>query len=75
MFAQITDVKHRLDHLESEVARLKTIADQAADLRDRVDALTKLLLRKDVVTAEETAAMLLARRGRRRKKLEATKSE
>ncbi len=60
--------KHRIDHLEGEVARLAALADQTIDLRDRIDSLMKLLLQKDVVTADEAAAMLLARRGRRRKK-------
>ncbi len=57
--------KHRIDHLEGEVVRLTALT---IDLRDRIDALMKILLQKDVVTAEETAAMLLTRRGRRRKK-------
>lgn len=68
MNAMTLELKHRIEHLEGEVARLKPLAEQAVDLRDRIDALTKILLQKDVVTAEETAAMLLARRGRRRKK-------
>ena len=62
------ELKHRIDHLEGEVARLKPLAEQTADRRDRIDALTKILLQKDIVSAEETPAMLLARRGRRRKK-------
>ena len=60
--------KHRIDHLEGEVARLTALSEQTVDLRDRIDALMKILLQKDVVSAEEAAAMLLARRGRRRKK-------
>lgn len=68
MNALTLELKHRIDHLEGEVARLKPLAAQTVDLRDRIDALTKILLRKDVITAEETAAMLLSRRGRRRKK-------
>ena len=71
---RIDDLKHRIDHLEGEVARLKPLAEQTADLRDRIDALTKILLQKDVVSAEETAAMLLARSGRRRKKTAVTQS-
>ena len=68
MDALTLDLKHRIDHLEGEVARLKPLAEQTADLRDRIDALTKILLQKDIVSAEETAAMLLSRRTRRRKK-------
>ena len=69
------NLKHRIDHLEGEVARLKPLAVETMDLRDRIDALTKLLLKKNVVSAEETAAMLLSRRGRQRKKPAVTKSE
>ena len=68
MDALTLDLKHRIDHLEGEVARLKPLAEQTVDLRDRIDALTKILLQKDLVSAEETAAMLLSRRTRRRKK-------
>ena len=68
MDALTLDLKHRIDHLEGEVARLKPLAEQTLDLRDRIDALTKILLQKDIVSAEETAAMLLSRRTRRRKK-------
>ena len=57
--------KHRIDHLEGEVVRLTALT---IDLRDRIDALMKILLQKDVVPAEEAAAVLLARRGRRGKK-------
>lgn len=66
--------KHRIDHLEVEVARLTALAEQTIDLRDRIDALMKILLQKDVVSAEEAAAMLLARRGRHRKKTAVAKS-
>ena len=62
------NLKHRIDHLEGEVARLKPLAKETVDLRDRIDALTKLLLKKGVVSAEETAAMLLSRRVRRPRK-------
>ena len=70
----VLDLKHRIDRLEGEVARLKVLADQTVDLRDRIDALTKILLRKDVVTPEETAAMLLSRRRRRTKKISVSQS-
>ena len=72
MNALTLELKHRIEHLEGEVARLKPLAEQTADLRDRIDALTKILLQKDLVTAEETAAMLLDRRTRHRKKTVAT---
>ena len=74
MNAMTLELKHRIDHLEGEVARLKPLAEQTADLRDRIDALTKILLQKDIVSAEETAAMLLARRGRRRKNVAVAQS-
>lgn len=72
MDALSLDLKHRIDHLEGEVARLKPLAEQTVDLRDRIDAVTKILLQKDVVTVEATAAMLLSRRMRRRKKIAIT---
>jgi hypothetical protein len=62
------ELKHRIVPLEGEAARLKSLSDQAADLRVRIDALTKLLLQKHLVSAEETAAMLLSRRTCQRKK-------
>ena len=65
MDALTLDLKHRIDHLEGEVARLKPLAKETVDLRDRIDALTKLLLQKDVFSVEESAAMLLSRRKRR----------
>ena len=68
MNALTLELKHRIDHLEGEVARLKPLAEQTVDLRDRIDALMRILLQKNLVSAEEAAAMLLARRGRRRKK-------
>jgi len=75
MDALTLDLKHRIDRLEGDVTRLKPLAEQTVDLRDRVDALMKILLQKDVVSAEDAAAMLLARRGRRRKKTAMTPAE
>ena len=66
MDVPILDLKYRIDRLEADIAQLKQLAEQTVDLRDRIDALTKILLQKDVVTVEETAAMLLSRRTRRR---------
>ena len=68
MDVPILDLKYRIDRLEGDIAQLKQLAEQTVALRDRIDALMKILLQKDVVSAEEAAAMLLARRVRRRKK-------